>query len=110
MMPLAGTTITVWRVPQDSTRDGYDPVPDREAAIRELRATIGGPSGTANVTVGNRQVFSFGLTADPFDFKADDLVQDECTGEKYILVWAKPTSGLGFEFMTGALRQVEGAG
>lgn len=107
---LAATTVTVWRLPQDSTRDGYDTPPDREPVMRELRATVGSPSGGATLTVGNRQVTAFGFTADPFDFKRDDLIQDEQTGEKYILVWVKPTGGLGFEFMTGALRQVEGAG
>jgi len=110
MTPLAGTTVTVWRLPQDETRDGYDPLPDREPVMRELRATVGAPSGSANLSVGNRRVFTFGFTSDPFDFKGDDLVQDEMTGEKYILVWARATGGLGFDFVTGALRQVVGAG
>ena len=108
-IPLFTTTITITRVPRDDTRDGYDTPPDPDTIATGVRADIGAPSGSQNITTGDRTVVTFRLTADPTDLQADDTVIDDTTGDTYRCIWARQRRGLGLNHTTGALEQVSGA-
>lgn len=108
-IPLATTTVAISRVPPDSTRDGYDTQPAADTIATGIRAHIGNPSGSQNITVGDRTVVRFAITTDPTDLQADDTVTDEWTGDTYRCVWARRRSGLGLDHTTGALEQIAGA-
>lgn len=109
MIPMHTTTVTVTRVPRDSTRDGYDPAPDPDTIETGLRAHIGSPSGSQNITTGDRTVVRFVLSTDPADIQADDTVTDDRTGEVYRVVWARNRAALGLDHVQGAIEQVGGA-
>lgn len=109
MIPIATTTITVKRVPADDTRDGYDTPPAAVTIATGVAASIGAPSGSQNITTGDRTVVTFKLTCDPTDLQADDSVVDDTTGEEYRCIWARQRQGLGLDHTTAALEQVEGA-
>lgn len=108
-IPLATTTITVKRVPPDDTRDGYDAAPDPATIASGVAANIGAPSGSQNITTGDRTVVTFKLTCDTTDLQADDQVVDDNTGDTYRCIWARARQGLGLDHTTAALEQVEGA-
>lgn len=108
-IPLATTTITIKRVPPDDTRDGYDAAPDLATIATRVAANIGAPSGSQNITTGDRTVVTFRLTCDPTDLQADDQVVDDTTGDTYRCVWARGRKGLGLNHTTAALEQVTGA-
>lgn len=110
MIPLASTTLTVYRQPQDATLDGYDTQPARTPVAKGLRAHIGSPSGRASISDGDRVVVGFSLHTDGFDFANDDVLVDETTGTQYLLLWVKRTRALGMDFCQGSVRTVEGAG
>jgi hypothetical protein len=110
MIPLASTTLTVYRLPEDSTRDGYDPQPARVQVGTGLRAHIGSPSGRATISDGDRVIVGYTLHTDGFDFQQDDQIVDDTTGITYLLLWAKRTTVFGMDFCQGAVRVVEGAG
>lgn len=109
MIPLATTTITITRIPRDDTRDGYDTQPEPDTIASGVRAHIGNPSGSDNITSGDRTVVRFAITTDPTDLQADDTVIDDNTGAQYRCVWARNRQGLGLDHTTGAVEQVAGA-
>lgn len=108
MIPLATTTVAVWRLPADPDRDGYDTPPARQQVKLGLRAHIGSPSGRHSIADG-RTVTTFRLDTDPFDFAIDDQIQDESTGEVYMLAWARKRVALGLDHVEGAMYLIEGA-
>lgn len=109
MIPLALTTITVSRVASDGTLDGYDPQPDPTTITTGLRAVIGNPGGSQNITAGDRTVVTFPFTTDPADIQADDTITDETTGTQYRVEWCRPRTGLGLDHVEGECEQVSGA-
>lgn len=108
-LPLATTTVAIARVPSDPTRDGYDTAPEPATIATGVRAHIGAPSGSQNITAGDRTAVTFTIDTDPTDMQADDTVTDERTGEVYRCVWARSRRGLGLDHTTGSLQQVAGA-
>ena len=109
MIPIATTTVSVWRLPADNALDGFDPQPTRVQVASGLRATIGAPSGRASIATGDKVVVGFSLSTDPFDFANDDQLVDESTGETYLLLWARRITALGLDHCMGAVRIVQGA-
>lgn len=105
---LATTTISVQRLPADTSRDGYDDVPARTTVKTGLRAVIGSPSGRETITTGNRTVATFTLNSDPFDFEPTDRVTDEATGDEYDVIWTRTRSEL-IPHTEGRLQQASGA-
>jgi len=108
-IPLALTTVTVSRVPADPTRDGFDPQPDPVNIATGIRAVIGNPSGSQNITAGDRTVVTFPFTTDPSDIQADDTITDDTTGDEYRVMWARTRAGLGLDHVEGECEQVQGA-
>lgn len=108
-IPLATTTVTIKRVPRDDTRDGYDTQPAAATIAAGVRAHIGSPSGSDNITSGDRTVVRFAIDTDPTDLQADDTVIDDMTSEEYRCIWARTRHGLGLDHTTGAIEQVTGA-
>lgn len=112
MIPLATTTITVWRSPTDDGAEPFDPLDppeDHEMVVAGVRAHISSPSGDEAVTSGgDREVVQFGLGCDPCDVEHGDVVVDDTTGEQYQVDWAHHRVGLGLDHVTGGLRQVSG--
>ena len=109
MIPLATTTVTIMRVPPDSTLDGYDTQPAAQTVASRVRAHIGNPAGTQNIVAGDRTVVQFPIDTDPTDLQADDTVTDDQTGEVYRCIFARTRHGLGLDHTKGALEQVGGA-
>lgn len=117
MIPVATTTISVWRETADSTRDGWDTAPARTKVTSGLRAVIGliGSRGAnsatiqADVATGDKVVTDWRLTCDPFDFQNDDQIVDDATGETYMLLGVAHNRGLGLDHCAGLLRQISGA-
>lgn len=108
-IPLATTTIAVSRVPPDATRDGYDTPPAPVIVATAVPAVIGAPSGSQDITYGDRTVVTFRLNCDPTDLRPGDTVTDEVTGETYRTLWARTRRGLGLDHTEGSLQQVSGA-
>jgi len=109
MIPISLTTVTVSRVTPDSTRDGYDPQPAPTTISSGVRAVIGNPGGSQNITAGDRTVVTFPFTTDPADITADDTLTDDVTGTTYRVMWARARTGLGLDHIEGECEQVEGA-
>lgn len=109
MIPLALTTVTVSRIPPDPTRDGYDTQPNAATVVAGVRAVVGHPSGSQNITAGDRTVVTFPFTTDPADITADDTITDDQTGTTYRVMWARPRVGLGLDHVEGECEQVQGA-
>lgn len=110
-LPLATTTISVLRLPDDdpsNPRDGADDPPERSKVATGIRAQIGSPSGTENRQGGNRTVMRYALHCDPFDFKPTDQIQDEATGTVYDLDWAETRRAL-IPHTVGGLTRTRGA-
>lgn len=108
-IPLATTTITISRPPDDTDVDGYDAPGTQTLIASGVRAQISSPSGRNTVLVGNRTVYVWKITADPCDLRSDDTVTD-AEGEVFRVQWARQRRGLGLDHTTGGLIQVEGTG
>lgn len=109
MIPLATTTLSISRVPDDPTRDGTDTPPAAATVATGVRAVIGNPSGSQNITSGDRTVVTFPFTTDPADITADDTLTDEQTLDTYRVMWARTRHGLGLDHTEGECEQVAGA-
>lgn len=109
MIPVALTTVTVSRVTPEPTLDGYDVQPDPGTIVTGVRAAIGNPGGSQNITAGDRTTVTFPFTTDPADITADDTLTDEQTGEQYRVMWARTRTGLGLDHTEGECEQVAGA-
>jgi hypothetical protein len=117
VIPLATTTISVWRVAADETRDGWDAAPARTKVTSGLRAVIGvvGSRGASPSTVqvdiatGDKVVVEFRLMCDPFDFADDDQIVDDTTSETYILLGIVRQNAFGLDHCDGRMRQISGA-
>lgn len=109
MIPLATTTISITRPPDTANVDGYDTTGDPTTVITGVRAQISSPSGRNTITVGNRTVYVWKITADPCDLRSDDTVTD-ADGNTFRVQWARQRRGLGLDHTTGGLIQVEGTG
>jgi hypothetical protein len=109
MIPLATTTVSVWRLPADDTRDGFDTPSVRQQVATGLRAHIGSPSTRTDISAGDKVVTDWRLDTDPFDFADDDQLVDENTGETYRLLGAVRRSGFGLDHCEGRVRQISGA-
>ena len=107
-LPFATTTLTVSRVPPDSTRDGYDPQP-APTVLATVRGVIGNPSGSQNITAGDRTVVTFPFRTDPTDITADDTLLDNTNGLTYRVRWARNRYGLGLDHVEGECEQIQGA-
>lgn len=108
-IPLHTTTIAVLRVPDDATRDPYDPKPAAAVVASGVRANIASPNGRERVAGGSQEVVVFRLQCDPVDLRNTDQVRDEATGELYEVVWTRPRQGpANLAYQQAELKQVEG--
>lgn len=107
-VPLHTTTISVLRVPADSTRDPYDPQPAPTVVASGVRAHISSPRGREQTAGGSQEVVEFRLTCDPVDLRHTDQVQDEQTGAVYDVTWARSREGVGLDQTQAGLQQVTG--
>lgn len=109
MIPIATTTISVWRVAADETRDGWDALPARTQVTSGLRAVIGSSTVHADIATGDKVVVDWRLKCDPFDFADDDQIVDDSTGQTFTLLGVARQAGLGLDHCEGRLRQISGA-
>lgn len=107
-IPLATTTITVRRVPDDEDLDPYDEQPEPETVASGVRAHISTRTGRETVAGGSQEVVSFGLSCDPVDLRHTDEVVDDTTGETFEVVWAISRQGLGMDHVQAGLERVTG--
>lgn len=100
-VPVASTTITVYRPDQDGTVDNYDrdiDIVNRNRRIATaVRAVIGSPSGQETNDGGTSEIVTARLTCDVTDLRHDDEVVDDRTGIRYVVTWAKRRTGLGID-------------
>ncbi len=113
-IPLATTTISVWRISEVSSYDepygGEQETSGREQVASGVPAVIGRPSGREQVAGGEQSVSDFQLVADLDELRLTDTVRDERTGADYRVVWAityPDEFGPGF-FTEASIRHVEG--
>lgn len=109
MIPISTTTVSVWRVPADDTRDGFDTPPARQRVAAGLRAHIGSPSQRSDIATGDKVVVDWRLDCDLFDFADDDQIVDETTGQAFLLLSVVKRSGFGLGHCEGRVRQISGA-
>lgn len=110
-IPLATTTITVWRIPVNSGADLRDPTdaqPAHERIASGVRAQISSPFGRERNQGGVQEVVEFSLSCDPTDMSNLDRIEDDATGEMYEVVWARQRVGLGLDHTRAGLKQVTG--
>lgn len=108
MIPIATTTVSVWRLPVDDTRDGFDNPPARTQVKAGLRAAITGQTIRTDLSAGDKVVVDWHLTTDLFDFVNDDQLQDETTGDFFTLLGVVKRGGFGLDHCEGRVRQIEG--
>lgn len=106
---LSTTTIAVWRVAADATRDPTDVAPAAVKIASGVRAQISAPYGRERNIGGTQEVVEFSLSCDPTDLTNLDRVQDETTLEWYEVTWARQRTGFGLEHTRAGLKQVTGA-
>lgn len=109
MIPLATTTVSVWRLAADPTRDGFDTPPPRQQVAAGLRATIGSPSVRTDLSSGDKVVVDWKFDSDPFDPADDDQIVDETTGQVFTSLGVVRRGGFGLDHCEGRLRQISGA-
>lgn len=102
-IPIASTTITIYRPDQDGTVDDYDrddDIVNRNRMIASgVRAMIGSPSGQETNDGGTSEIVTARLTCDVTSLRHDDEVVDDVTGVEYVVTWAKRRTGLGVDHM-----------
>lgn len=111
MIPLATTTISVLRLPDedpDDPRDPYDAQPERDTASSGVRARIGQPSGSEQLAGGSQEIIDAVLWSEPVDLTNDDQVLDGGTGTVYDVAAVFQQNGLGLEHTKAWLRHVKG--
>lgn len=114
MIPLATTTITVWRIVDVTPSEGEDwPDPTdpvtREPVAEDVRAHISSPSGREDDASGApREIVEFRLGCDPIvgGIKHDDVIVDGTTGEQFQVTWAHSRVGLGLDHIVAGMQQV----
>lgn len=108
-IPLATTTITIWRVAADPTRDPYDPKPPATAAHTGVRAVISQSRRGENAAE-SQEVVWFRLVCDLVDLREADTIEDEKTGEQYQVIGPRRVSGIAAvsDYTRADLRQVRG--
>lgn len=109
MIPLATTTIAVWRIPADALRDPTDTPPDAVKIATGVRAQISAPYGRERNIGGTQEVVEFSLSCDTTDLTNLDRVEDETTHELYEVTWARQRTGYGLDHTRAGLKQVKGA-
>lgn len=111
MIPLATTTITVFRIPLTAEDDPLDDLPDAEAVASGVRAHISVGTGAAGQEegMGQQEVLNdLRLSCDPTDIQNEDVVHDEKDGRDYQVTWVQPRYGLGLDHMEVGLKRTEG--
>lgn len=107
-LPVATTTITVLRLPEDATRDPYDPEPPPTEMATGVRASIGNPHFREEVAGGQQSVSLYRLHCDPTDLHHEDRVRDDATGEIFEVVGVKQRLGVGLDHVRATLTKIEG--
>lgn len=113
-IPLATTTISVLRWPDDDPddpRDPYDTPPDRVTVASGVRARIGQPSSSEQVAGGTQSLLGLRVWCDPITvgLQATDLIVDEETGDTYELDGPGfHQRGLGLDHLVAPVKQVQG--
>lgn len=108
-LPLATTTISTTRVPNDGTTDLYDEGAAPVAVLAGVRAVVTGPSSRTTFAAGERVVTTASFRADPCDVQTGDLMTDDTSGAVYQVLWALDRYEMGLAFTYGNLQIVEGA-
>lgn len=108
MIPLATTTITVFR-PIDADLD-EEPYSGTETtgllpSTTGVRAVISSPGGREQTAGGEQVIWDFDLVCDLVDLRRTDSVRDDITGILYRVVWFMTYPG---EHVEAGLRLVEG--
>jgi hypothetical protein len=94
MIPVATTTITVFR--PSASSDAYDGQ-TYTTAFAGIRAVIGSPGGTEVNAGGSSQQLSARLNCDPITLKHTDRVRDDQTDITYEVTWTARRLGLGLD-------------
>lgn len=103
MIPLATTTVSVFRTPSG---DPY--IPSQAKKVTSLRGHISSPSGTDLHVGGEQQIIdAVLLTEIGCDVQHTDRITDGC--ETYDVVWVTERHGLGLDHLKAGLVLVEGA-
>jgi hypothetical protein len=107
-IPLATTTIRVLRIAADAHRDPTDAAPVATVIASNIRAQISSPFGRERNMGGTQEVVEFSLSCDPVDLDNLDQVEDQTTGERYEVVWARQRVGFNLDHTRAGLKQVAG--
>ena len=107
-IPFSTTAITVTRVPEDETRDGYDPTPPPVTVATAVRAVIPPPSPSDQLAGGERVDYNSTMRCDPCDIQQDDTVLDG-QGNQWRVLNVTPVSAFFLDFLNVSLRRVTGA-
>ena len=93
MIPVATTTVKVWRK-GSAVEDPWDEPVSAFAVLDDgVRAVISVSSGRT-VGPGDSESVEFALLADPCDLQYLDEVEDESTGRRYAVEWAMASPGV----------------
>lgn len=108
-IPIATTTISVLRTTPNELDEPGDPQTPVIVASG-IRAHISTSRGREAPAGGDQEVVEFRLSCDPIevDLTHFDQVQDEATGDVYLVAWARLRRGLGLDHHEAGLRQVAG--
>lgn len=98
-IPIHTTLITVKRA---TAADAFDRAAPVEIA-NGIRAHIGSPGGTENVTAGSSSLVTAHLSCDPTDLAHGDVVVDESTGLTYEVTWVAQRRGFGLDHTSADL-------
>jgi hypothetical protein len=90
MIPVSTTTIRVLR--PSTPRVPYGAAPPLAVVASGVRAHISTQQGIEDST-GAREVVWFRLSCDPVDIRHGDTVEDERTGARYDVLWARVRTG-----------------
>lgn len=97
--------------PADADAEPYsgDTAANRIATSTNVRAVISGPrSGAEAVAGGEQSTVYHKFTCDEVPLDHRSWIRDTVTGDVYTVVWAAHRTVLGFSYVQGQLRKVEG--